>query len=499
MRRVLPLVRSAAAWALVLLLAWGCAPPRKPEAENPFLEKWRALALESKGHSPAAPEPIREGVPEKVAPPAEPSGEREKPLPTRRVSLKMSNVDVATLLRALARAADVNLILNDKVTGRSSINITQAPWDQVFLGILRTHNLSYAWQGDIIRIMTADDLEEDLRKESRRRELSLVETPVTRIVPVKFAEAAKLQENLKAFLSTDKANKPIGSILVDPHTNSIIVNALPRDLNVILAVLEKLDKPTPQVLIEAFIVEANKDVARELGIQWGGAYQLSGGDRRGFLTGRDNNALGSGVGTPVDPTSGNVIDLPATAAGASSFGFIFQNVGKSLLAAQLTALQNEGKLNILSSPSITTLDNQTALIESGRDIPFQSVEDGEVNIQYKKAVLSLKVTPHVIDQRTLKLAVRVNKDEVDFTRQVLGNPTIVTKNAETNVIQADGQTLVIGGLNKETTTDEQTGVPGLTDVPILSWLFKKQGKGTSKEDLLIFITPTILKPFPAGG
>ena len=278
MRRLLPNPRSAAAWALVMLLAWGCAPPKKPEAENPFLEKWKALALESQGHSPAAPEPIRERVPEKVAPPAEPPGEKEKPLPTRRVSLKMSNVDVATLLRALARAADVNLILNDKVTGRASINITQAPWDQVFLGILRTHNLSYAWQGDIIRIMTADDLEEDLRKESRRRELSLVETPVTRIVPVKFAEAAKLQENLKAFLTTDKANKPIGSILVDAHTNSIIVNALPRDLNVILAVLEKLDRPTPQVLIEAFIVEANKDVARDLGIQWGGAYQLSGGD-----------------------------------------------------------------------------------------------------------------------------------------------------------------------------------------------------------------------------
>jgi len=134
-------------------------------------------------------------------------------------------------------------------------------------------------------------------------------------------------------------------------------------------------------------------------------------------------------------------------------------------------------------------------------VPFQTVEDGEVNIEYKKAVLSLKVTPHVIDAQTLRLAVKVNKDEVDFSQSVLGNPTIITKQAETNVIQIDGQTLVIGGLNKETTTDDRTGTPGLMDVPGLNWLFKRDGKSSAKEDLLIFITPTILQPqgSPTGG
>ena len=426
--------------------------------------------------------------------------ERERPLPTKRISLKMSNVDVTTLLRALARAADVNIILNDKITGRSNINISQAPWDNVFLGILRTHNLTYAWQGDIVRIMTADDLEDELRKESRRRELLLAEAPVTRIVPIKFAAAEKLQENMKSFLSVDKANKPIGSILVDQHTNSLIINALGRDLNAILDVVEKLDKPIPQVLIEAYIVEANKDVARELGVQWGGVFQLSGGDKRGFVTGRDNGALGQDVNTGVNPSSGNIVDLPLSAASATSFGLIYQNVGKALLAAQLTALQEEGKLTILSSPSITTVDNQTAMIESGRDIPFQTVEDGEVNIEYKKAVLSLKVTPHVIDSQTLKLYVVVNKDEADFSNatRVLGNPTIITKKAETNVIQTDGQTLVIGGLNKESTTDDRTGTPYLMDVPGLGWLFKTKGQSSIKEDLLIFITPSILKAREAG-
>ena len=506
------LPKAPLACALALLLVSGCAQPQKTETADPFMDKWKAKAQESKGASPAPSTAPRDVVKETAARPVDVRQDVEKPLPVKRVSLKMSNVDVSVLLRALARAADVNIILNERVTGRSNINITQAPWDQVFLGILRTHNLTYAWQGDIIRIMTADDLEEDLRRETRKRDLLTAESPVTRIVPIKFSEATKLQETAKALLTTDRSSKAIGAVLVDQHTNSLVVNALPKDINAILAVIDKLDKPTPQVLIEAFIVEANKDVARDLGVQWGGAYQISGGDRRGFVTGRDRSTTtgvtgtgtttNSDIGSRIDPNTGNIVNLPVEAAAASSIGFLYQNVGKFLLSAQLTALQQEGKLNILSSPSITTLDNLTAMIESGRDVPFQTVEDGEVNIEYKKAVLSLKVTPHVIDSQTLKLAVKVNKDEVDFSRsRVLGNPTIITKQAETNVIQVDGQTLVIGGLNKETTTDDRTGTPGLMDVPGLNWLFKTDGKSSAKEDLLIFITPTILKPqgSPSGG
>jgi type IV pilus assembly protein PilQ len=178
---------------LSALLAVGCAPLKKSEPTDPFMDKWKAMAQESKGISPGASQPPQQLAKETAVRPTEIKVEAERPLPTKRVSLKMSNVDVSVLLRALARAADVNIILNDKVAGRSNINITQAPWDQVFIGILRTHNLTYAWQGDIIRIMTADDLEEELRKESRRRELQLAEAPVTRIVPVKFSEATKLR------------------------------------------------------------------------------------------------------------------------------------------------------------------------------------------------------------------------------------------------------------------------------------------------------------------
>jgi type IV pilus assembly protein PilQ len=493
------------AGVICLLLVNSCAAP-KVEKQDPFFDKWKTRAETSKGYSPAERKPLSEQP--QVIRPKEPPREAKvseatlKPLPTRTISLKMTNIDVAVVLRALARASDLNIIVSEQVTGKININIAQAPWDQVFLGILRTQGLSYSWEGEIIRIMTADDMEADIKRQTRQRELTLAEPPLTRIIPIRFSSAQRLKDNLEKFLSVDKNDKAIGSILVDEHTNSLIIQAIRNDMTSIISVIEQLDQATPQVLIEAFIVEANKDVARELGIQWGGVARTGAlGSGTGFATGRGNQSLGGNVNTAVNPSSGTVVDLPAQAlSGFEPFalGLVYQNIGDALLSAQLSALQDQGKLNILSSPSITTLDNQTAFIESGEDIPFQTVEDGEVNVQFKKAVLSLKVTPHVIDDKTLKMYINVHKDEADFSRTVLGNPTILTKNAETNVIQFNGQTIVIGGLNKETTTRSDTGVPYLQDVPGLGYLFKRKGSEDRLEDLLIFITPHILQPPPEG-
>ncbi len=493
-----------------LAVVWlgGCAPKEPLKPKDPFFEQWRARAESSKGIPPASAQTTRsqsmdrsiQKLPDPVAEPVR----SERPLPKKRISLKMSNVEVAVLLRALARAADVNIVLNEKITGKTSTNISQQPWDQVFLSILSDSGLGYSWQGDILRIMTAEDVDEDLRRENRAREIMISEPPVTRIVPVKYAEAEKLRENLEKFLTVDKAGAAIGSILVDQHTNSLIVNALRRDMQTILAVIERLDKPTPQVLIEAHIVEANRDVARELGVQWGGIVKAKHGAHNLWGTGSQSTDIqsGQGLSPEINPTTGLSVDLPAAALSgfsAATIGMIYQNIGDAILSVQLSALQDQGKLNILSSPSITTLDNQTAIIESGQDVPYQSVEDGEVNVEYKKAVLSLRVTPHVIDENTLKLFIKVNKDEPNFARTVLGNPTIITKNAETNVIQGDGQTIVIGGLNKETSSEDQTGVPYLEDVPGLGYLFKSRGRSNAAEDLLIFITPYILEPALPGA
>jgi type IV pilus assembly protein PilQ len=487
-----------------VFLAGGCAAP-KLEKQDPFFDEWKTKAETSKGYSPAARKPLAD-QPQIIKPKAPPKvatieAEKRRPLPKRTISLKMTNIDVSVVLRALARASDQNIIVSEKVGGKININITQAPWDQVFLGILRTHGLSYAWEGEIIRIMTSADMEEDIKRQARQRDLKLIEPPLTRIVPIRFASADQLKDSLERFLTLDNDGKPIGSIMVNAHTNALIIQAIRADMASIVSVIEQLDQPTPQVLIEAYIVEANKDVARELGIQWGGVGRVKDNANIGFGTGRNSGALGGTVDSAVNPSSGTVVDLPAQALSGFdpfSLGLIYQNIGDVILSAQLSALQDKGKLNILSSPSITTLDNQTAFIESGEDIPFQTVEDGEVNVEFKKAVLSLKVTPHVIDNKTLKMYINVNKDEADFSRTVLGNPTIITKNAETNVIQLDGQTIVIGGLNKETTTRSDTGVPYLEDIPGLGYLFKRKSTDDRLEDLLIFITPHILEP-PSEG
>ena len=492
---------------LTVMAAWLSSCSQKmdlKDVKDPFYEQWRVKAEESKGHSAVEPPGVDEEPFEiagkEVVEELEP--EVARALPTRKISLKMNSIDVSVLLRALAKAANQNIILNEKVSGKININIHQAPWDQVFVGILRTHNLSYDWEGEIIRIMTADDLEADIRRKARRRDLQMTQSPVTRIVSVKFMVADKLKANLEKFVSVDKSGNPVGSILVDEHSNSLIVQAIKSDMDNILAIIKRLDRPTPQVLIEAYIVEANKDVARELGVQWGGIYAGKSGDKRAIVTGQQTGTEAIPLNEPINVTSGSVVDLPAlplSGFNPMTLGLVYTRIGEYLLSAQLSALQDQGKLHILSSPSITTLDNQNAYIESGQDVPYQSVEDGEVKVEYKKAVLRLDVTPHVIDGNTLKMIIKVNKDEPDFSRTVLGNPTIITKKAETNVIQNDGQTIVIGGLSKESSARNKTGTPFLEDIPGLGYLFKRKSSTDQMEELLIFITPHILKPRASGG
>lgn len=234
----------------------------------------------------------------------------------------------------------------------------------------------------------------------------------------------------------------------------------------------------------------------------GGIYAGKSGHKRAIVTGQQTGTEAIPLNEPINVTSGSVVNLPAAGLGGfdpMTLGLVYTRLGEYLLSAQLSALQDQGKLHILSSPSITTLDNQNAYIESGADVPYQSVEDGEVKVEYKKAVLRLDVTPHVIDGETLKMIIKVNKDEPDFSRTVLGNPTIITKKAETNVIQNDGQTIVIGGLSKESSARSKTGTPFLEDIPGLGYLFKRKSSADQMEELLIFITPHILKPRASGG
>jgi len=489
----------------------GCATQKK-EKSNLFFDEWKVRAEESKGFSPSARK-IDRNLSAKKAKAVSGSGllaEYQKPLPKKKITMKMNDIEVSVLLRALSRVANQNIMLNEKIKGKININITKAPWDQVFKSILRTHGLAYAWEGDIIRIMTNEDMENELKQESQKRDLRIIEPFITQIVHINYSEAAKLRENLEKFLTLNKDGKPLGSVLVDEHTNSLIIQSIGDDLSKILSLVEKLDRPTSQILIEAHIVETTSDTARQLGFQWGGlGYGTSSGDNHWLGSGGDTfdsslltDRTDVNPGTKIThlPAIGNIFNFPATLEGTAgmTLGYMFENIGTALLTVQLSALQTEGKLNILSSPSITTLENQSAIIESGARVPIQTVEDGDVEIRYEDAVLKLEVTPYVIDNTNIKLKILTNKDELDFSRTVAGNPTIITKKAETNVILSNGQTTVIGGLSKETASESESGVPFLKDIPGFGFLFRNRGKTKAMEEVLIFITPYILEERPEG-
>ena len=514
---------------VLLMLTAGCAEKDIKPPRDKFFTDWKAKAEDSRGHSPS---PVKRTL---TAPPSlrKPSEEathaaaQASRLSKQVISLTMHGAQVPAVLRALARSVDQNIMINDQVRGRIDVSLKAVPWDQAFLGILRTHGLTYLWEGDIIRVITLEDknrelerLETSQRIKAKERELRLAEPLLTQIVEIEYADAEGLRENLEKFLTRLDENTLLGSVLVDRHTNSLIIQAVRSDLERMLPLIEALDRPTPQVLIEAHIVEATKDAARKLGVQWGGLYSTSINDYRYYNTaGSIANPAGSGVtpgsGESVNPTSGTMGNFPAglTATDVAGnllgldLGFVLESGSGNILSVQLQALEDEGQLNILSSPNITTLDNQEAYIESGRDVPYQSVEDDEVKIEYKKAVLRLEVTPHVIDNETVKMDIFVTKDDVDFTQAVGFNPSIITKRAQTGVILFNGQTTVIGGLSKELTSQDEYGVPYLKDVPGLGRLFKGNNKDNGLDELLIFVTPHVLKereppltalPKPAG-
>ncbi len=495
---------------LMLLLVTGCAQKKMPEPSE--MDRWREMARQNRGFSPQARH--REiGVPEKkieTIAPAHARQEELRPLPKRKITLKMHQTDVAVLLRALARSVNLNIMTNETIKGRVSINVTDAAWDQVFLGILNSQGLSFEWEGEIIRIITYEDRDQKLRNLeaeekilTRMRAMEMQAPLVTKIIPIDFASAENLKASVEKVLSAKQPGEPVGSVMVDTHTNALIVQATPTDIQNIVPLIIELDRPTQQILIEAHIIETTSRTARQLGVQWGGLYFNSA--QNYWVTPNAINALTPGSDGQINPLPGSAINFPAdfvadpNSAALQGTGMILGIIGRNsngILALQLSALEEEGKLNILSSPSITTLDNLKAVIESGDQVPIPVVENENVEIIYKSALLSLEVTPHVIQNNALKLDIVTTKDELDFSRQVQNYPTIISKKAATNVILYDGQTTVIGGLKKNTSQNRHSGIPWVRKIPLLGNLFQNEGKREEMEEILIFITPYILKSRP---
>ncbi len=493
---------------LMLMLFIGCSGDLKSTKKDPFFEKWNTLADNSQGHSPEAkPRKIDiAALPDKKSQAAAMMGDATKKLPTRPINLTMRQAELKAVLRAMAKSVNYNLLVKNDLKGEVSVDFRSVPWDQAFTGLLKTHGLSYVWEGNIIRVMTIEDIEHELKQKVQIRDIQWVEplmNPV--VIKIDYADPKKLEKTLQSFLTKDKDGKTRGSVTLDEHSNSLVISANSLDLERMIPIIEKLDKPTPQILIKANIVETTKSVARDLGIMWGGQYNkgdytASSGGTRTSSTTAVNPTAGGPVGIGGTGFASNFQALNLTDVASGSLALLFGTIGGNILEVQLQALQKDNKLNILSSPSITTLDNQKAFTENGERVPYTTLETTgtgstpTMTTKFEDVVLRLEITPHVIDGKNLKMTISVKKDEVDMSRKSsLGDPYIIKKKTETVLIVRDGETIVISGLTKQRQIDGDAGWPMFKDVPVLGYLFKSESKSDAMEEVLIFITPTILQ------
>lgn len=498
-------ILTAGIGLFLLIFFLGCTEGLllKDDKKDHFFDKWSTLAEspQGQGNSPSSnPKEISSAVLAKKQAQNLPAAETvTRKLPTSPINLTMRQAELKSVLRAMAKAVGVNILVKNELAGNISVDFHGIPWDKAFTGLLKTYDLSYTWEDGIIRVMTIEDEKLELTRKTQLRDLQYVEPlldPV--VVNIDYADSRKLADTLQEFLTKDKDGKARGSVKVDEYSNSLVISATHDDLLKILPIIEKLDKPTAQILIKANIVETTKTVARDLGIQWGGYNQ-------GHIGGKEDLIITGGSIAPTGSLGGEGlgINFPANATATSSnpyasLGLLFGKVGGNLLEVQLQALQTDSKLNILSSPSITTLDNQKAYTENGERVPFVTLSSssGSTPTQtttFVDAVMRLEITPHVIDGKNLKMTILVKKDEVDTTRKdSLGDPYIIKKQTETVLIVKDGETIVISGLTKQTKSASGSGVPWLKDLPVIGWAFKSDSKSDEKDEVLIFITPHIL-------
>ncbi len=416
-----------------------------------------------------------------------------------KVSLDFQDADINDILRLIAEVGKVNIIAGGDVQGKVTTRMVDVPWDQALDVILKINGLAQERGGNIIRVAPLEKFTAE-RQERLKAQITEVaaEPLLTRIVPANYASAKELRPNLEKILSKR------GTIIIDVRTNTMIITDTQKSLAEALSLIEKLDRPTPQVMIEARIVESTRTFLRELGIQLGLAHsQITDRAFPNRIDVRGGGPAGSGGGGLARPAApaNFLLDLPAAVAtgAGGAIGFSLASIGGSVLDAQLSALESSGRGKIISSPKIATLDNTEAQIQSGRKIPVQTTSAEGTRTDFVDASITLKVTPHVTPNDFIGMKITATKNEADFSRVVNGIPTITTREANTDMLVKDGDTVVIGGLYRRTIQSNRAGIPGLSSLPVLGWLFRKDQEQDESDELLIFLTPRIIRQDESTG
>ncbi|MCX4186390.1 type IV pilus secretin PilQ [Methylophaga sp. OBS4] len=419
-----------------------------------------------------------------------------------KLSLNFQNIEVRAVLQLLADFTGMNLVTSDTVKGNLTLRLKNVPWDQALDIILKTKGLAMRQNGNVMLVAPAAEIAAREKQElEAQKQLVELEPLYTEIVEIKFAKADQLAQILKTdgkqgggsgqsgFLS------PRGSITIDQRTNSLLIRDTADNLVGIRQVIEQLDKPVRQVLIESRIVIANNDFNKELGVRFGVTKEKSSGNKfinqavtSGSLDATTQFLNGETIGFEERMNVNLPVDNPAGSIGLALAKLPFG----TLLELELSAMQAEGKGEVISTPRVITSNQQQATIEQGTEIPYQeATSSGATNVSFKEAVLKLDVTPQITPDDRIVMDLEVSKDEVGEV--FLGVPSIDTRSVKTQVLVDNGETVVLGGIYEQSTSNNVTRVPFFGDLPYVGFLFKNKANEDRKRELLVFVTPKIVK------
>jgi type IV pilus assembly protein PilQ len=437
--------------------------------------------------APASPPPAQQPAP----PPDQQLGltRGERRFTGHSVSLDFQDADLRAVLRTFAEISGLNLVIDPAIKGTVDLALRDVPWDQAFDIILRANKLGYVADGTIVRIAPLNALADE---EAQRRKLSdqqaLAGDLGVLTKALSYAKAGEL-----APLLTRSALSVRGTVQVDPRTNTLIITDLPAGLATATDLIGVLDRAQPQVEIEARIVQTSKDYARALGIRWGfnGSVDPALGNTTNLAFPNSGSLTGKASGTTTPPPLGTAVNLGVEGAPNAIALKLGAINGAFNLDVALSALERTGNVRLLSTPRVTTQNNVPAEVAQGVQIPYQTTSNNTVTTAFKDAALTLKVTPQITEAGTVIMKIEVDNGSVGEIFN--GVPSIATQRANTTVLVNDGQTTVIGGIYQSSTTTNNDHTPGLGRLPIFKWLFNRDSQTDTNKELLIFITPRIIK------
>jgi len=398
-----------------------------------------------------------------------------------KLSLNFQDIEVRSVLQLIADFTDLNLVASDTVQGSITLRLQNVPWDQALDLVLKTKGLDKRQIGNVLLVAPAEEIAARERQELESQKQIAELAPLRReLIQVNYAKASDIAQLFASVTSAD-ADSQRGSLTVDERTNSIIALETQEKLDELRRIVTQLDIPVRQVMIEARIVEASVGFDKALGVNWSGEFSLGDSDKYRVY---GDDGLASTVSTPF-------VDMGVVGATSGiGIGFVTDN---TILDLQLSAMESTGNGEIISQPKVVTSDKETAKILKGSEIPYQEASSsGATTTKFAEAVLSLQVTPQITPDNQVIMEVIVTKDEPDFTNEVNGVPTIRKNEVNANILVADGETIVIGGVFSSDTQTSQEKVPFLGDLPILGKAFRRDVTQESKSELLIFLTPRII-------